>query len=103
MRVSHKNISLINFGPVKSVYKISPVEKSEGYVLKKILLNGKSGGNLYNHYYPEAEIVQDLHAITEDHSIDLVMITGALNSNVALFAEILKSGKNLRIVDQVSD
>jgi hypothetical protein len=103
MRIAHKNISLINFGPVKSVYTISPVEKSKGYVLKKILVNGKAGGDVYNHYYPEAEIVHDLQAITEDHSIDLVMITGALNSNVELFAEILKAGKNLRIVDQVSD
>ncbi len=101
MRVSNKNISLISFGPVKSMYKISPVEKSEGYVLKKILLSGASGGHSYNNHYPEAEMVTDLKSITEDHSIDLVMVTGALNSNVELFAEILKSGKNLRIVDQV--
>jgi hypothetical protein len=98
MRTTNKNISLINFGPVKSLYKISPVEKLEGYVLKKILLSGKSGGNLYNNYYPDAEIVQDVQSITEDDSIDLVMITGAMNADVELFAEILKAGKNLRIV-----
>lgn len=103
MRITNKNISLINFGPVKTIYKISPVEKSEGYVLKKILLSGESGGHSYTDYYPEAEMVHDLKAITEDHSIDLVIITGALNSNVALFAEILKAGKNLRIIDRVSD
>jgi len=99
MRITSKNISLINFGPVKSVYKISPVEKQEGYVLKKILLSGKSGGHLYNNHYPEAEIVHDLHSITEDNTIDLIMITGAVKSNVKLFSEILKAGKNLRIVD----
>jgi hypothetical protein len=98
-----KNISLISLGPVKSVYTISQVEISKGHVLKKILLSGKSGGEVYNHYYPEAEIVHDLHSITEDHSIDLVIITGALNSNVALIAEVLKAGKNLRIIDRVSD
>ena len=97
----NKNVSLINFGPVKSIYKISPVEKSEGYVLKKILLSGKSGGSVYNDHYPEAEFVEDIHSITEDHSIDLVMITGASDSNVELFAQILKSGKNLRIVDRI--
>jgi hypothetical protein len=99
MRVINKNISLINFGPVKTIYKISPTEKLEGYVVKKIFLSGKSGGSLYNNYYPEAEFVQDLRSITEDHSIDLVMITGAFNSNVEVFAEILKAGKNLRIVN----
>jgi hypothetical protein len=99
MRVVHKNVSLINFGPVKSIFKISPKEISEGYVLRKILLSGKSGGSLYHAHYPEAEIVQDLHSITQDNSIDLVLITGALNSNVEVFAEILKTGKNLRIVD----
>jgi hypothetical protein len=103
MRTISKNISLINFGPVKEIYKLSPVEKREGYVLKKILLSGKSGGALYNNFYPEAEIVYDLHSITEDHSIDLIMITGALKSNVKLFSEILKAGKNLRIVDQILD
>jgi hypothetical protein len=99
MRITNKNISLINFGPVKTIYKISPVERSEGYVLKKILLSGESGGQSYTDYYPEAEMVHDLRSITEDHSIDLVMVTGALNTNVALFAEILKAGKNLRIVN----
>jgi hypothetical protein len=99
----NKNVSLIDFGPVKSIFKISPQEKSEGYVLKKILLSGKSGVNQYNNHYPEAEIVQDLQAITGDHSIDLVMITGALHSQAGLFSEILKAGKNIRIVDQLSD
>ncbi len=99
MRVTNKNISLINFGPVNEVYKISQAEQFEGYVLKKILLSGKSGGELYTNYYPEAEIVHDLHSITEDNSIDLVMITGAVKSNAGLFMEILKAGKNLRIVD----
>jgi hypothetical protein len=99
MRVVHKNVSLINFGPVKSIFKISPLEKSEGYVLRKILLSGKSGGRLYHAHYPEAEIVQDLHSIIRDHSIDLILITGALKSDVALFAEILKTGKSLRIID----
>ena len=94
-----KNIGLINFGPVKSAFKISPVEKSEGYVLKKVLLSGKSGGSLYNNFYPEAEIVQELRSITEDKSIDLIMVTGSLNSNAEQFAGILKAGKNLRIVD----
>jgi hypothetical protein len=102
MRATNKNISLISFGPVKTIYKISQIEKSEGYVLKKVLLSGESGGHLYSDYYPEAEMVQDLRSITEDHSIDLVMITGALNSNVELFAEILKAGKNLRIVNTLN-
>jgi hypothetical protein len=99
MRITNKNVSLINFGPVKSVYKISPAEKSEGYVLKKILLSGRSGGKLYTDHYPEAEIVQDLYSIIRDHTIDLVMVTGTFNSNVELFSEILKAGKNLRIID----
>jgi hypothetical protein len=99
MRAINKNIGLINFGPVKTIFKISPVEKSEGYVLKKILLSGKSGGESYNNHYPEAEIVQDIHSITEDHSIDLIMLTGAVKSNVELYAQVLKAGKNLRIVD----
>ena len=98
----NKNIGLINFGPVKSLYKILPVEKQEGYVLKKILLSGESGGHLYNNYYPDTEIVRDLHSITEDSSIDLIMITGTVNSNHELMAEILKAGKNLRIVGQIS-
>ncbi len=102
MSAINKNFSLINFGPVKSLYKISPVEKQEGYVLKKILLSGESGGYLYNNYYPDAEIVRDLHSITEDSSIDLIMITGAFDSNHELLAEILKAGKNLRIVDRIS-
>jgi hypothetical protein len=99
MRTINKNISLISFGPVKSIYKISQAEKQEGWVLKKILLSGKSGGHLYNNFYPDAEIVQDLRSITKDNSIDLVMVTGSLNSNAEVFSEILKAGKNLRIVD----
>ena len=94
-----KNIGLVNFGPVKSIFKISSVEKSEGYVLKKVLLSGVSGGALYNHFYPEAEMVQELCSITEDKSIDLIMVTGALKSHTELFDGILKAGKNLRIVD----
>jgi hypothetical protein len=99
MRLLNKNIGLINFGPVNEIFKISSVEKSEGYVLKKILLSGKSGGALYNNYYPDAEIVQDIHSITQDKSIDLIMITGSLKSNTELFTGILKAGKSLRIVD----
>ncbi len=49
-------------------------------------------------HYPQSEIVQDKRAIMEDSTIDLIVISGAAKDDLDLVAEVLQTGKHVRLV-----
>jgi hypothetical protein len=93
MRATEKNIGLIDVDG-----KLSEFPLERGYFLKKILVPENVKIDFVKHQYPQTEIVSDTESIIGDSSIELVMVSGSAQNNIELFAEILKAGKNLRVV-----
>ena len=98
MKTPKTNIGLIHFGPAGRMFKLYSINMLNGFYLKKILLPGDVNADTAKSYYPNAEIVHNMHSITNDSSIDLVIIAGSPKVNAELLTEVLQSGKNLRII-----
>jgi predicted dehydrogenase len=48
--------------------------------------------------FPETEIVHDVQSIINDEKIDLVIMPTKQSEELKLVAEVLHTGKNIRIV-----
>lgn len=69
----------------------------DGFHLKKVLIKQHTG--TYNReYYPNAEIVADKNAIMNDHTIELVIVSGPCESDMNLVAEAIGAGKQVRVL-----
>lgn len=66
--------------------------------VKKIYIADHLPGKWASQDLPETEIVENAHAILNDHEIDLVLMPEAEKNNLEMVSHILQSGKNLRIV-----
>ena len=97
MTTVKKNVGLIEYKTSGPVFQMEEGNGPEGYVLKKIFTAGEQG-HVIRSQYPDAEIVEDTHSIIKDNSIDLVIISSATGPDLSLAGEVLRSGKNLRIV-----
>ena len=93
-----KNIGLVECSTSGKIFQLGTTSTINGYNLKKVLINGTITEGLARNLYPEAEVVQELEAITNDASIDLVIISAPQGYDRTLVSEVMQSGKPVRIV-----
>lgn len=91
------NVGLIEFKTPTDAFKTDTLGNQRGFRLKKVMVQNTSP-ELSRLHYPQSEIVQDKRAIMEDSTIDLIVISGAAKSDLDLVAEVLQTGKHVRIV-----
>jgi hypothetical protein len=90
-----KNIGLIEDGVSGKSFRLAGVSNNSGN-LKKIYIGENLPDNWVKQSFPDTEIVQDPASIIHDNDIDLVFIPE--QQELDIVAEILNSGKNVRIV-----
>lgn len=91
------NVGLIECKTPSETFITESLGNNQGFHLKKVMVPHASA-ELTRLQYPQSEIVQDKRAIIEDESIDLIVISGAANSDLDLVAEVVQTGKHVRIV-----
>lgn len=91
------NIGLIENGEAGKAFRIAGINKKEND-LKKIYIGHDISDSWVKENFPATEIVQDMNSIINDTDIDLVIIQGSQKEELNIVAEILSTGKNLRIV-----
>jgi predicted dehydrogenase len=91
------NVGLIDYNTPIGDFKVDAVSDQRGFRLKKVMVKDASPEIIRLHY-PQSEIVQDKQAIIHDSSIDLIVISGAAEKELDLVAEVLQTGKHVRIV-----
>lgn len=93
---------VINMGRIEESMKgksfsLAGISRVEGYNLKKVFV-GDSSDTWVKQLFPEAEIVNDVQSIIHDDQIDLVIMPTNQNEELKLVAQVLQTGKNIRIV-----
>ena len=78
-------------------FSLAGISRLEGYNLKKVFV-GDSSDSWVKQQFPEAEIVNDIQSILHDDKIDLVIMPTKQSEELKLVAEVLQTGKNIRIV-----
>ncbi|HEX6193492.1 MAG TPA: hypothetical protein VFZ42_14060 [Chitinophagaceae bacterium] len=96
-----KNIGLIVSGHFDNVSHLTAVSRLNGYVVKRIMLEGDASETVIRKNYPDAEIVKDKHALLHDSNLDLLVFTEAGDAYQDMVGEILQSGIPVRIAPQV--
>lgn len=78
-------------------FKLAGISKNEGYHLRKIYV-GSDSDSWVNQLFPGTEVVSDIRSILHDETIDLVIMPTRQNEELQLVAEVLHTGKNIRMV-----
>jgi hypothetical protein len=91
------NISLIENGEAGKAFRIAGINRKEND-LKKIYIGHDVSDSWVKENFPSTEIVQDVNSIINDDDIDLIIIQESQKEELNIVAEILSTGKNLRIV-----
>ena len=91
------NVGLIECRTPSGTFNTESLGNKQEFRLKKVMVPNASA-EITRLHYPQSEIVQDKRAIIEDASIDLIVISGAAKSDLDLVAEIVQTGKHVRIV-----
>jgi hypothetical protein len=91
------NIGLIEDTVAGKSFKLAGISNSEGS-LKKILLGENFSDTWVKQQFPQTEIVHDAKSILDDAEIDLVIIPETQKEELNVVANILNTGKNVRIV-----
>lgn len=71
---------------------------TSGYHLKKIYTGNANVPTWVKEQFPHTELVGDVQSIIDDSHIDLVLVAAPEDRNIDTLAEILKTGKHVRIV-----
>lgn len=91
------NVGLIECNHPTETFKTDALGNRHGFRLKKVMAPHVSA-EITKANYPQSEVVEDKRAIMEDSSIDLIVISGAGKSDLDWVAEVLQTGKHVRIV-----
>ena len=93
---------VLNIGKIEDIVKskafsLAGISRVEGYQLTKIYVGANSDAWV-KETFPGTEIVDDVHSIIHDDNIDLVIMPTGQSEQLQLVAQVLKTGKNLRMV-----
>ena len=91
------NIGRIEETMSENAFGLAGISRVEGYHLKKISI-GDNSDSWVKHLFPNTEIVQDIQSIIHDDNIDLVIMPTKQSEELQLVAQVLQTGKNIRIV-----
>lgn len=78
-------------------FGLAGISGADGYNLRKVFV-GEDSGLWVKQMFPDAEIVEDVQSIINDEKIDLVIMPTKQSEELRLVAEVLQTGKNIRIV-----
>ena len=78
-------------------FSLAGISRIEGYNLKKVYV-GENSDTWVKQLFPEAEVVSDVKSIIHDEKIDLVIMPSTQSEELKLVAQVLQTGKNIRIV-----
>jgi hypothetical protein len=78
-------------------FSVAGISRIEGYNLKKVYV-GENSDTWVKQLFPDAEVVSDVKSIIYDEKIDLVIMPSTQNEELKLVAQVLQTGKNIRIV-----
>lgn len=66
--------------------------------LVKAFIHDKTYESRFRYFFPETELVEDINQLTEDTSIELVMLSSKSAANKEIVDQVIQSGKHLRIL-----
>lgn len=78
-------------------FRLAGISRLEGYNLRKVFV-GDNSDTWVKQTFPETEIVNDVQSIIHDEKIDLVIMPTQQIEELKLVAQVLQTGKNIRIV-----
>ena len=94
-----KNIGWIECRKSIDSFQYETSGYTPGTELKKIcFLHNTMPGN-FNEQFPGLEIVGEKEAIINDHTIDLVLVTGPGALVKETIGQLLKAGKRVQVID----
>ena len=98
----HVMEKVINMGKIEGIvksksFRLAGISRLEGYHLTKIYV-GDNSDAWVRQSFPGTEIVDNVHSIIHDDNIDLVIMPNGQNEQLQLVAEVLQTGKNIRMV-----
>ena len=79
-------------------FAMAGISNNEGGDLKKIYIDANIPDGWAKQQFPTAEIVRDVEALLTDEEIDLILIPQSQKENLTMVAEILHTGKSVRMV-----
>ena len=97
------NINIINVGVIEPNFQeealfSSNLKKENNLHLTKCFVKNAANKELFQQYFPEAEIVDSINTIVNDRDISLVMLSSSMLGDKAIIEQVLQSGKSLRIL-----
>lgn len=93
-----KNIGLIEENVAGQAFRLAGISKNGGYNLKKIMMGNNNSDNWVKQQFPRTEIVHDMQSILMDADIELVLVPAPQMEELNILAEILQTGKSVRIM-----
>ena len=93
-----KQIGVIECGNSSKLFQLSPISKSQGYVVSKIYYKNDVPESIITNNHPGAEVVKDQQAIIEDSLIETVVVSSPSPNEMDIVGEMLKANKATRVV-----
>ena len=93
-----KNIGWLEQNISGKDFRIAGISQQNGYQLIKILSEDNLSYRRVKNRFPEAERVRDMESIIQDPRIDLVFISAHEADGQDMVADVLRSGKHVRMV-----
>lgn len=90
------NVGLIECNNPEGHLRVDLINEN-GFHLKKVM-GTRTSAEIIKQHYPQSEIVLHKESIMQDASIELVVISGPGRQDLDLVAEVLQSGKHVRVV-----
>ena len=93
-----KTAGVIECGIKGETYIKDRIGNTNNYFLKKILIKDKSNAAITQSQYPKAELVEDIEAIIQDDTIELVLVSAPAENDKDIIRQVLLTGKHVRII-----
>lgn len=93
-----KDMGVIEQGVAGKSFRMAGINSKNGFRLIKILPKNKQVPDWVKDRFPEAETVTEIDALIHDSTIDLVMVSANDDDHKNLVADILQTGKHVRVV-----
>ncbi|MBC7903978.1 MAG: hypothetical protein H7Y27_11170 [Gemmatimonadaceae bacterium] len=94
------NLLLLENYFAEEEFDVAGISNEKGYQIKKLYFQNTDAayaGKLRQRF-PTAETVQSMNDITDDHGIELILISAPKASDFNMLGQVLRAGKHVRIV-----
>lgn len=93
-----KDMGVIEQGVAGKTFRMAGINSKNGFRLIKILPKNQQIPGWVKDRFPEAETVTEIGDLIHDSAIDLVMVSANDDDHKNLVADILQTGKHVRVV-----